>query len=226
MKKILLATASVLALNAGTASAADLGPRPVYKAPPAGCGAPPGTIIPEGVTELHFNNSHTVNGFLGGGQIGFNYQVGWWVLGAEVQGSFADLTGGGGCGFTSDLNCRSKVNGLATFAGRVGFAVDRALIYTKGGGAWSHNELSVSNSGLAVLNPGTSKTGCIGTEGQQAPCVLLQGGSVTKDQWGWTWGAGIEYAFLPNWSAEIEYDFLDIGNKTFVIDDALSFDIR
>jgi len=39
------------------------------------------------------------------------------------------------------------------------------------------------------------------------------------------WGAGIEYAFLPNWSAKLEYDFLDFRAKTFVINDVPAFDI-
>ncbi len=203
MKKLLLASASVLALNLGAATAADLGPRPVYKAPPpvaapvpfswtgfyigahigSGWGtkewddakpnatacshtSPPGQFcfVPPGpgvgpITEgLIFNSSHTVNGFLGGGQIGFNYQVGWWVWGAEVQGSFADLTGHGTCGFEGLLNCSSKVDGIATFAGRLGFAVDRALIYMKGGGAWAHDKFAVTNSGLIAVCEGEGES--------------------------------------------------------------------
>ena len=37
--------------------------------------------------------SHDVDGFLGGGQLGFNYQTGPWVFGAEVDFSWADLNG-------------------------------------------------------------------------------------------------------------------------------------
>jgi len=35
------------------------------------------------------------------------------------------------------------------------------------------------------------------------------------NRWGWTLGMGLEYAFLPNWSAKIEYDFIDFGSQTY-----------
>jgi outer membrane immunogenic protein len=266
MKKLLLASASVFALSAGAANAADLGPRPVYKAPPpvaapvpfswtgfyigahigSGWGtkewddgkpnqtacshtSPPGQIcfatgpgpIAAITQGLVFNSSHTVNGFLGGGQIGFNYQVGWWVWGAEVQGSFADLTGHGTCGFEGLLNCSSKVDGIATFAGRLGFAVDRALIFVKGGGAWAHDKFAVTNSGLIAVCTSTD------TEGHCTSQEVVPGRSFSSDRWGWMWGTGVEYAFLPNWSAKLEYDFLDLGTKSFLVNDILgTFDIR
>jgi outer membrane immunogenic protein len=263
MKKLLLASASVFALNAGAASAADLGPRPAYKAPPpapvvappfswtgfyigghigsgwgtkewddarpnaTACGKtnPPGQICitPGGGGAAGegpvFNSSHTVNGFLGGGQIGFNYQIDWAVLGVEVQGSFADITGHGTCGFEGLLNCSSKVDGLATFAGRFGFAVDRALIYVKGGGAWAHDKFEITNSGLLFL------AGTCDSEGLN--CTPVPGRSFSANRWGWMWGTGVEYAFLPNWSAKLEYDFLDLGTKSYLINDVLgTFDIR
>jgi hypothetical protein len=65
------------------------------------------------------------------------------------------LTGSGSCGpigsFGGPLNCNSKIDGLATFAGRVGFAVDHALIYLTGGGAWAHEKFAVSNNGANPL---------------------------------------------------------------------------
>jgi outer membrane immunogenic protein len=264
MRKMLLASASVFALSAGAANAADLGPRPVYKAPPpvaapvpfswtgfyigghlgSGWGtmewddpnkpnqtacshtSPPGQICfttgpgpgPGPITQgLVFNSSHTVNGFLGGGQVGFNYQVGWWVWGAEIQGSFADLTGHGACGFEGFLNCSSKVDGIATFAGRLGFAVDRALIFVKGGAGWAHDKFSVTNSGLIAV---CTSEGCATSE-------VVPGRSISSSRWGWMWGTGVEYAFLPNWSAKLEYDFLDLGTKSFFVNDVLgTFDIK
>src|SRR5438093_1501144 len=61
-------------------------------------------------------------GFLGGGQVGFNYQVRQWVFGVE-----ADLSAASG-----DLNWTS------TLAARFGYAVDRWLVYGKVGGAWAN----------------------------------------------------------------------------------------
>jgi outer membrane immunogenic protein len=60
--------------------------------------------------------------FLGGGQVGFNFQSGPWVYGVE-----ADVSAGSG-----DLNYTS------TLAGRFGWAVDRWMVYGKVGGAWAN----------------------------------------------------------------------------------------
>ena len=40
------------------------------------------------------------------------------------------------------------------------------------------------------------------------------GGSVSRTKFGWTAGAGIEYAFLGNWSAKVEYLYADLGSST------------
>src|SRR5215204_4750194 len=146
------------------------------------------------------NTSHSVNGFLGGGQVGYNHQVGSWVWGVEAQGSFADIEGQGACGVGLLFNCKAKTDGLATFAGRVGFAVDRALIYVKGGGAWAHDRFSVTNSGGAF-------TTCEG--GEAGECLIL-GGNEKSDRWGWMLGTGVEYAVTNNWSAKIEYNYLNL----------------
>ena len=66
-------------------------------------------------------------GFLGGGQVGFNYQMRQWVLGVE-----ADLSGASG-----DLNWTS------TLAARLGWAFDRWLVYGKVGGAWANIDFPV-----------------------------------------------------------------------------------
>jgi outer membrane immunogenic protein len=151
-----------------------------------------------------------MNGFLGGGQIGYNWQAGQWVYGLEADASFADIKGHGSCGPQGFLNCTTKVDGLATFAARLGFAVDHALIYAKGGGAWAHNKLGVGNSGLV-------EAPCAGDPAHTCP---IAGGSISNDRWGWMFGAGIEYALAGNWSAKVEYNYLDFGNKDYVVADA------
>src|SRR5258708_1942683 len=107
----LLATTSLVAF-ATVASAADLA-RPVYKAPPppppsfswtgfyigvhvgSGWGTKEWDQIatPPAASFNRSDSSHAVNGILGGGQIGFNYQVGWAVWGVEIQASAADVKG-------------------------------------------------------------------------------------------------------------------------------------
>jgi outer membrane immunogenic protein len=150
-----------------------------------------------------FRTSHSMDGFLGGGQVGFNVQTGWLVWGAEVQGSVADINGHGSCGVGLVLNCDSKVDGLITFAGRAGFAADRVLIYIKGGGAWVHDKLTVDNTGGAF-------TTCAG--GVANECLIV-GETIKKSHWGWMWGTGVEYALPNNWSAKVEYNFIDVSSN-------------
>jgi outer membrane immunogenic protein len=75
---------------------------------------------------------------------------------------------------------------LTTATGKLGYAWDRVLLYGKGGGAW----VGANNPNLAV-----------GGFGQ-----TLSGG--TTNNFGWTAGVGIEWAFAGNWSARAEYDLM------------------
>jgi outer membrane immunogenic protein len=139
--------------------------------------------------------STPLNGPLAGGQAGFNFHAGWAVLGIEADGSWANLTGHGICNTTTFfVNCAAKVDGLATVTGRVGATVDRALIYAKGGFAWAQDHYAISNVALS-------------------PLITNFSSAVTRDRTGWTVGMGVEYGFLPQWSAKIEYDFMDLGTS-------------
>jgi outer membrane immunogenic protein len=138
-----------------------------------------------------FLEQHTASGFLGGGQIGFNYQTGPLVWGAEAQFSWSDLDGTSGCGFQTGLDCHTKANWLGTAAARLGFAFDRTLVFVKGGSAWVNDKYDIS--------------------GTFAPFPIV---SVDQTRWGWMFGTGIEHAFYGNWSVKVEYDYLDFGKKT------------
>ncbi len=131
------------------------------------------------------------SGFLGGGQLGFNYQIGSVVLGAEGAYAWANVRvsdGGpfaGGAGLTVTL----KNDYVATAAGRIGYAFDRVLVYGEGGGAWTRDKLD-ANDGIG------------GT------------GSGRFSRSGWMAGAGVEFAFLQNWSLTLEYDYLRFSQIT------------
>jgi outer membrane immunogenic protein len=132
------------------------------------------------------------NGFLGGAQAGFNWQVSQLVFGIEGQISWADLgkdvTVTGGAPLTT-ANLSTDVNFVATVAGRLGIAFGNALVYGKGGVAFLD-----WNSKLAFSGPvsGNFETGDTAT--------------------GWMVGGGLEYGFTPNWSAKIEYNFLNFDS--------------
>jgi outer membrane immunogenic protein len=139
------------------------------------------------------------NGALGGGQIGINWQAGAWIAGLESDASWGNLDDTRVCtqvltGLT--ISCRGAPKYFGTIDGRIGYAMDRVLWYVKGGAAWSHEDFTQAGITAPV---------CTGT-----PC----NGSVF--QWGWNLGGGVEYAFAPNWSAKIEYKYMDFGHADTV----------
>ncbi|HZO45511.1 MAG TPA: outer membrane protein [Xanthobacteraceae bacterium] len=131
--------------------------------------------------------SASVNGFLGGGQIGYNIQNGIVVFGVEADASWSNITGTTPCFVAA--SCQRDIDFLGTITGRVGVTADRALIYVKGGAAWAHVEHEFNALGIAQT-------------------------SADKTVWGWTVGTGVEYAITGNWSAKIEYNFMDFGKNT------------
>jgi outer membrane immunogenic protein len=156
-----------------------------------------------GVTE--FSNSDHLNGFIGGGQIGYNWQVNQWVFGleADFQGSgqkgdgtffIAAIPGILAAGTpASTFNYTDKLDWFGTVRGRIGYAMGATgnwLPYVTGGWAYGHGEISGTTTSLGVA---TSFSG-------------------SQDYSGWTVGGGVEWAFLNNWSAKVEYLYIDFGD--------------
>ena len=137
--------------------------------------------------------SGTASGFLGGLQAGYNYQIDRLVLGIEGDFSWADVFRNSTC-FGANT-CSSKADWFGTLAGRIGGTIDHALLYVKGGEAWVHDKYAEN---------------CPNCSADQGPNTW--DGSHTKA--GWMVGAGIEYAFTPNWSAKVEYDYMDFGTTS------------
>jgi outer membrane immunogenic protein len=133
--------------------------------------------------------SHDVSGGIAGGQIGFNYQAGPAVFGVEVDAAWAGLRGSHNLLGVPGIVGETKVDFLGTVTGRLGAAWGMALLYVKAGGAWAHDKYDITLAGVNVA-------------------------SASETRWGWTIGTGLEYAFSPNWSAKVEYNYLDFGTKT------------
>jgi outer membrane immunogenic protein len=203
MKTYLLGAVSLGALAvAAPAMAADLGMR-YTKAPPAyvmamydwsgfyiganggwGQANESGSLVGTG-QDL---GSHKASGAVAGGQIGYRWQFGTWVLGVEAQGNWADLKGNHtvfGFGDTAT----SKLEAFGLFTGQIGYAWNNALLYAKGGAAVTSNRYDYDfgfNDFVAAR----------------------------KDtRWGGSIGAGLEYGFAPNWSVAVEYDHLFMGKR-------------
>jgi outer membrane immunogenic protein len=143
-----------------------------------------------------------VNGGFLGGQLGANWQIESWVIGAEAQASWAPLSGSSTCAANEIFaptpaivaNCTAKMDALGTAAVRLGWAFDHLLLYGKGGAAWTNNNYKVNFS--------------LTTNGTTLSQLLF---SVNELRWGWMVGLGVEYAFTDNWSAKIEYNYMDFG---------------
>jgi outer membrane immunogenic protein len=123
-------------------------------------------------------------GAMFGGTAGYNWQSGAIVYGIEGDFDWSGVKGSADCG---GVTCTTTNNWLATFRGRVGYAFDRWLPYVTAGGAYGNVKAT-----LSAPVPGVTT-------------------SASSNQFGWTFGAGLEYAFLGNWTAKVEYLYVDLG---------------
>jgi outer membrane immunogenic protein len=202
-----------------TANAADLkpAPAPVYTKAPM---MPPpfswtgfyiggnvgGAWANNNVTDslfgLNFSGGNNNAVFLGGGQIGGNYQFSNFVVGVEGSFDWAANNNNSTTGIVvpglggNTVQVTSNNTWITTLAARFGVAYDRVLFYGKAGGGW------VGNSSFTATNvtTGASVTG-----------------SNSNTTSGWLVGAGVEWAFANNWSAKVEYDYLGLSGRTFTV---------
>jgi len=137
----------------------------------------------------------SAGGFIIGGQAGFNYQMGSFVVGVEGDLSYADIKNDISFGVPglASASVEASTDYLATIRGRIGYAWDRVFIYATGGVAFTKVELSAS-----VNEPGSG-----------------DGISESKSHTGWTIGAGVEAALTDNISAKAEYLYVDFDDKTY-----------
>ncbi|KAB2853823.1 MAG: porin family protein, partial [Bauldia sp.] len=114
-----------------------------------------------------------VSGVVGGGQIGYNYQISpLFVVGLETDFQGTSLRSNNGFG-------NASLPWFGTVRGRAGFALLESKLFVYGTGGFAYGELNTPF------------------------------GSDTRT--GWTAGGGVEWAFLPNWSAKVEYLYVDLG---------------
>jgi outer membrane immunogenic protein len=142
--------------------------------------------------------------FIGGGQIGFNWQAGGWVFG--VEGDFSATSAERTfvcCGplapafFVPGDTISVSNDWQASVRGRLGFAWDRFLVYGTGGVAFANLEATVALVPVGGL-PG-----------------LFASASDTIT--GWTAGAGIEFGLWDNWSLGVEYRFSSFDASDFAL---------
>ena len=146
----------------------------------------------------------SVKGGLGGFQGGYNRQFNWLVVGVEGDFSWSGVSGNFPCFRFGDQVCSAKPEWLGSLAGRLGVAYGPALFYVKGGAAWTHDRFT----DLATCSGSQPRS----RAGITAACGDTFFGDQTRP--GWLFAVGIEYLFAPNWSAKLEYDYMDFGSKS------------
>jgi outer membrane immunogenic protein len=164
-----------------------------------------------------FSSSQNMDGWLGGGQIGYNWQApnSSWILGLE-----ADIQGTGQRGtFTSPAvvtppppgvlvlptttsigSLTEKLPWFGTVRARLGFTpAAQWMLYVTGGLAYGE----VKSTGGVLVSTGFPGAPPIFTGASSA--------TITNDRAGWTVGGGAEWALSGAWSAKVEYLYMDFG---------------
>src|SRR5262249_25644950 len=154
--------------------------------------------------------------FIGGGQVGFNYQVGQYVWGVEGQISgVASNNNDDACGFftgpvvvggpivnDSMFRCGNRGGWIASIAARLGVAFGQTgnwLLYVKGGGAFADSRFDMRLRDDCTFAMCTTNT------------FFFNNNDNTRT--GWMIGAGLEYGAWGNWSWKLEYNFMDFGHR-------------
>jgi outer membrane immunogenic protein len=155
------------------------------------------TTITDNATGASFS-SGTPSAFVGGGQIGYNFQFGPVVLG--VEGFFDGIAGNNNNRNTSNIiigangnsfQATARTSWVGSIAGRLGFAAaPNWLVYGKGGGAWVGYHADLTDITTATT---------VSTSGSRS---------------GWLAGGGVEWAFSPNVSAKLEYDYIGLQTRS------------
>jgi outer membrane immunogenic protein len=151
-------------------------------------------------------------GFLGGGQVGFNYQP----SSSIVIGAEADIQGVAGSSVNTKFagtipdplasatimstagQIRASIDYFGTIRGRAGYLLlPTFLLYGTAGLAYANTYLNAAYS--------TSDIAGVYGYGSSNP-------TYSETRSGWTAGGGAEWMFLPNWSAKVEYLYYDLGS--------------
>jgi outer membrane immunogenic protein len=134
------------------------------------------------------------SGFVGGGQIGYNWQISpqfvvgveWMLDGTSISSDSGTFVGLSGIPFAAN----ERIDWVTTLAARFGWTANNWLFYGKAGGGWVHESETLINftNPFAISNSDT--------------------------RGGWLLGVGIEYGFAPRWTARVEWDHIGLSDET------------
>jgi len=132
---------------------------------------------------------HSTTGVIAGYQIGYNRQLtNNVVLGVEADATFMAPIDQAALARMPPAPYSSTLDYIGTARGRIGYAFGPWMPYVTGGFAWGHPHVEI--------NDGT-------------------GAEVRHYQFGWTAGLGLEFAVSGNWSAKVEYDYVDLSRQFY-----------
>jgi outer membrane immunogenic protein len=240
LRTFLIYCAAAATLSVSSAFAADIAPRaPVLKAPPVpvidswtgfyigatagyGWGSGDSTIAPN-APELGIGGGDPIvgplpgrpnyNGFVGGGEIGYNARFNNFLAGIEADLSYAGLRGSNtatGALFIGGIfstTLERRLDWFGTLRGRLGvLATNDLLVYGTAGLAYGDARTNFTATNLAVA----------------CPFNWCLSGSTSGISVGWVAGAGVEYAFAPRWTAKAEYLHVDLGSRSVTAIDSFT----
>jgi outer membrane immunogenic protein len=137
------------------------------------------------------NGDFDPDGVIAGGQLGYNWQMDSWLLGAEADIQWSDQSDEikNPPGFDDLARATVDVQWFGTVRARLGVDFDRALLYATGGLAYGDVKYDVDDQGTT--------------------------GNDTNTQWGWTAGLGAEYAITDMFTVKAEWLHVDLGEEDF-----------
>jgi opacity protein-like surface antigen len=160
------------------------------------------TPVTVGITTLDVSPS----GLVVGGQFGCDYQFSpAWVAGLELAASGSTMKGSTSIALPQGLpgeleSVTARTDFLYGATARLGFALDRWLVYARGGVALAGDKYSFTGTFTGIP---------FDFEG-------------LDQRIGWVVGGGFEWAFAGHWSADLEYDFYDFGHRSVLMSDAVN----
>jgi len=137
---------------------------------------------------------HSATGLIGGFQMGYNRELANdLVLGIEADASFTSPTDQPALA-RAPAPFNTTLDYVGTLRGRIGYAFGRWMPFITGGFAWGHTHININDDPA-------SGGGIISSVGHYQP--------------GWTAGLGLEFAVSGNWTAKLEYDYVDLSRQAY-----------
>ncbi len=132
---------------------------------------------------------YSSTGLIAGYQVGYAREfANHVVLGFEADATFPSPTDPAALGRMPPAPFNTTLDYIGTARGRIGYAFDRWMPYLTGGFAWGHPHIDINDG---------------------------SGTTVRHYQFGWTAGLGLEFAVSDNWSAKLEYEYVDLSRQFY-----------